>query len=172
MAKALLLVLAIASGLLVQECETGAMFADMPIEFYDLKVVNIAARPVRVRATMPDLEIGDTVGSLDSTHWGGLKMGKWTVRVSQFRRTDDLNRQYAELSERFGYLARSGSEVPNRLKEIAKIEVQLRGLLAQIEAAEQEVASCSGEFVWNKDDIHLRDTVTVSFEAGAWKVSC
>ena len=168
MVKILLLVMAMASGVLAEECD----MASMNIEFYDLKVVNYADRPVRVVADMPDLEVSEYVGVSGSTHWGGLKMGKWRLTVIQFQRTDDLDPQYATLSERLDFLVRYGSGVPNRAEEIAQLQAQLRGLLQQIKAREQEVASCSGEFVWNKDDIHLRDTVTITFEGGAWQLAC
>jgi len=172
MAKILLLVLAMASGILAQECAAGELFADMAIEAYDLKVVNHANRPVRVEADMPDLEVSQYVGVTESTHWGGLKMGKWRLTVIQYQDTDDLDEQYATVGRRLIFLKRQGPEFPNLEVEIAQLEEQIRGLQRQMKAREQEVASCSGEFVWNKDDVHLRDTVTITREGGAWKLSC
>ena len=163
MSKILLLILAMASGVLAQECS----MADINIETYDIKVVNGSDRPAIVNVRTPDLESEFTLASGSDEHVGGFKLGDWKVTVRRLAPdqvvtvAEDLN---AQLLDHRDQMTRA---------EVSALVKQLRQVRRQIAAAtEEEVGSCSGTFVWNKDDIHLRDTVTITFRGDAWKVTC
>ena len=166
MVKILPLVLAMASGVLVEECS----MADIPIETYDIKVVNGSGRPAIVDVLTADLESQFTLVDGEENHVGGFKLGDWKVTVITFAPTAQLEGLEAELAEKL----RNDPWQLTRMTpaEVSQLQARLREVRQQIAAARHEVASCSGKFVWNKDDIHLRDTVTISRDGGVWKVTC
>lgn len=161
MAKTLLLVLAIGTGFVAQQCGVNTNLTDM-------KVWNRTSREIRVFVNTPDTNVLASVGAFGTARFNGLALGKWTVTVIVFRRTE-YDQLAHELKKQLSALRRRRPD-QNLTAELAQLQEQLRavGQKIRIESFQRTVASCSGKY----DDDHLQGFVTVAFEGGAWKASC
>jgi len=164
MAKILLLILAMASGVLAQDCELlpGAVE-------WNVVILNAADQPARFSVEASDQTGTLTVAANSRGSLYSLKYGAWRVTLLTFTKEDALRQLEQELTDKI----KSQKLDPAELKSI---QAQLEDIRNQVALWQSIGASCSGTFTLDNRVVDINPApsalVTSARVGQEWVLRC